>query len=914
MRFLPLSLLFLGAPLFAQEFEIPYEKHTLSNGLDVILHEDHSDPLVSVYLYYHVGSGREVPGRSGFAHLFEHMLFQGSANVGDDQHFKLIQEAGGTLNGTTNTDRTNYYETLPSNQLELALWLESDRMGFLLPSVTQEKLDNQRDVVKNERRQRYENRPYGRVGELTVANLYPPDHTYNWTTIGSMEDLSAASLEDIHTFFKRWYGPNNATIAIGGDIDSKQALALVKRYFGDIPRGPVVGKPKPRGANLTHTKYLIQEDNVQLPQLTYTWPTVGNWHPDEAALDLLSTILSGNQAAVFDKALTVDEQIASYVNVFHPTGELAGSMQISLRPNPGLTLNDMETHMLRLLEDFAKNGIDADTLQRVQTEYEAQTLRRFETVSQRTSSLGHMNCFTGDPSLASRDIQRFLSVTPEDIKRVANEYLINKPAVVVSCVPMGEQSLALSGRKTVAPVAALSNLDRKQQPAPGPRPTFSAPDVWEDSLPNGIAVMGSQYNELPMTQISLCVPAGRLLETKDKLGLASFTASMMREGTQEMTSTELTEALQGMGASLSIRSDDDEIRISLSALDKHLPRAIQLLEEVLLRPRFEAGDFDRLKSERLVELETRDDQINSVAADVYARLLHGDTVLGAPSVGTTETVGGMSIDDVKNYWKNNIKPGGARLVVVGKHDTAAVREMFKDLSREWLGSGDTTIPASFTQGSQSIETTRIFLVDKPGAAQSQIRIGHLGIASNDSDFYPAYMLNYVLGGSFSSRINMNLREDKGYTYGARSSFRGGLREGPFTASAGVRTDVTAESVVEFMKEINGIQSGVTEAEVNFAKDALIQAAARQYESMGARARMIDQISQYGYEKDFVAKRLAQTETLGADELKSIAAKHVKPGAMVILVVGDKATVMEPLSKLGYGDVIELDTQGNVIGR
>ncbi|MCZ6598038.1 MAG: pitrilysin family protein [Planctomycetota bacterium] len=415
--------------------DIPFEKHELGNGLQVVLHSDRSAPLAAVYVYYHVGSAREERGRSGFAHLFEHMLFQGSEHVPESDHFRLIQEAGGTLNGTTSEDRTNYFETLPSNHLELALWLESDRMGFLLPAMTQAKLDNQRDVVKNERRQSYDNRPYGLVRETLRKEIFPVEHPLHWTPIGSMEDLDRAGLEDVAAFFRRWYGPNNATLAIGGDFEPSHALALAERWFGPLPRGPEVHPLAPQPSPLAETRRVTLQDRVQIPQVTLAWPTVPSWHPDEAALNLLADVLSANRSSVLDRALLIDEELAARVTILHRALEVAGILTIDLRPRPGVTLETLERRTDELIREAVERGIEPERLQRLKTAREAQVLVALDTVSARTNALAHYNTFRGDPGALAADLARHDAVTPEEVACVAREYLIDRPRVVLSVVP-----------------------------------------------------------------------------------------------------------------------------------------------------------------------------------------------------------------------------------------------------------------------------------------------------------------------------------------------------------------------------------------------------------------------------------------------------------------------------------------------
>ncbi len=893
----------------AQEFQVPFEKHVLDNGLEVVIHEDHSDPVVAVYVVYHVGSGREERGRSGFAHLFEHLMFQGSENVGDDQHFKLVSEGGGTLNGTTNRERTNYFETMPANQLELALWLEADRMGFLLPAITQEKLDNQREVVKNERRQNYENRPYAQAGGAIMAGLYPSDHPYNWTTIGSHEDLSAASLEDVVNFFQRWYGPNNATLAIGGDVDPGRALQLVEKYFGSIPRGPTVEDPAVRRVSLDQDVRLSMVDKVQLPQITMTWPGVEKSHKDAAAMMMLAQVLSANKAALLDKALTIDETVVDYVTAYHRGDEQAGEFHVSLRPVSGVSLDEVESRVRDLLAQLGRDGVEQEHLDRLKARYESRTVNRFETVSSRTSALCEANTFFKDPGEATRNLREVMALSTADLDAALKRYVLNKPAILMSVVPEGRMDMVASGRSSTQ-IAAEQNFDRSKKPGPGAAVTFRAPSVWHDTLPNGIPVTGTKYNEIPVVQIELSVPGGHLREEMETLGISRLTASLMGEGTEDLDAVGLTNALDGMGASLGVNSTDDEITISLRTLSKHLDAAVSLLGDVLLRPRFAVEDFERLKTQATTTLETRGDSINGITGTVWRRLMYGEgTIAGMPSSGTLETVGRLTLDDVRTFYEGAVVPDQARLVVVGDVDQQRIRELFGPLVEAWSPRPAMALNVSPQPSSSE---PRVFLVDKAGAPQSQIRIGHPGMSALDPDYYPFSIMNYALGGSFSSRINMNLREDKGYTYGARSSMSGGLHSGLFTASSGVRTDVTKESLTEVINELTGIREGLTEEETSFAKDALQQAMNRQYESVRALRGVVNAVSKYGYADDYLDQRQALLKSIGKDELDALAQKHIRLDAMTLLIVGDKTSVRESLTELGYGEPVELDIDGNPV--
>ncbi|MCE9596289.1 MAG: insulinase family protein [Planctomycetes bacterium] len=913
-----LALCTLALTVSAQDVAIPYQKFTLQNGLEVVIHEDHSDPVVAVYVYYHVGSAREVPGRSGFAHLFEHMLFQGSEHVGDDQHFKLVAEAGGTLNGSTTEDRTNYFEVLPSNHLELALWLESDRMGFLLPALTQAKLDNQRDVVKNERRQNYENRPYGQAEGVIAAALYPADHPYSWLTIGTQEDLTAASLEDVKGFFARWYGPNNATLAIGGDVDTKKALELAEKYFGSLPRGPSVDKPLPRPTMLTESRRIVMEDHVKQPELTLVWPAAPAYSADAVALDFLASILSTNKSSVLDEALTIDAALASQVGASNQASEVAGNFQIQVRPLPGVTLEVLAKRIDELLASLGRDGVDAEHLQRVKNRYEAGFIRRQETVQSRTSTLANYNTFLHDPSYYRTDIAKHLAVTTDDVRRVLQTYLLGHPRLELSVVPIGESATALPGSKSdvkwTTPAVA-SALDRTQRPKPAAAPVFRSPKIWHTELANGIAVTATPWRELPMSTLTLSVPAGQIHESPKTLGLSSLVANMLEQGTRSLSAVAFTEKLDGLGASLSVRADDDEITFSLSCLDKHLAESLALVTEMILEPRFAAEDFARLTKERLVAIDTRGDQIRTLAGDAYRRLLWGDGVLGLPAIGTRESVTALTLDDVKNFWRAHGVPSGARLVYVGAQTQAEITQLFAPLAAKWkTGAAVAEASTRVEPRPVAIEKTRVYLLDKPGAAQSEIRIGHMSVSSTDPAFYPLTLVNYPLGAAFSSRINMNLREDKGFTYGARTAVEGGVRPGPFTASAAVKTTDTAPSIVEFMKELDKITNGITAEELAFTKDALLQSANKDFESTRSLLGLLDRVSHLGYTDDYLDQRLAYLRSVKTEELNALAKTAIHPKAMVILVVGDKSKIGASLAALGYGDPIELDAYGKPLAQ
>jgi zinc protease len=624
------------------------------------------------------------------------------------------------------------------------------------------------------------------------------------------------------------------------------------------------------------------------------------------------------------------------VNANNQSRELAGTFTITLRPHKGVNLDTLETKLNALLEKLAKDGVDAAQLERVKSRYEASTVRRQETVGQRVSTLANYNTFTKNPGYFDEDMRRHMAVTTADVNRVLKQYVLGKPAVVLSIVPEGKKDLAAAksaadatGTKTSTELAwkepgpkaddgtraksAASDataLDRTKKPGPGPAITFRQPPVWHVKLDDGIPVAGTPYNILPITTLQLSVPAGRLHESMQNLGLASMTAELLQQGTRSLSATEFTEALDALGATLNASAGEEEITFTLTCLDKHLDKAIDLLGHVILEPRFSADDFKRIQKDRMVALETRSDQIRVIAGDVYRRLLWGDTVAGMPTSGTHDTVQKMKLEDVQAYWREHGSPAGARLTFVGQRDAGQVKTLFASLTGSWKSDGVAQKLA--TPVAKPLSGTKLYFVDKPGAPQSEVRIGHVSLASTDPDFYPLTVLNYPLGGLFSSRVNLNLREDKGYTYGARTALDGGYFPGAFTASAGVKTEVTKESVAEFMKELQKIKDGITEKELAFTKDSVAESTKRQYESVMALSGMLESISKYNWPDDYATQRLKELDRLTLDDMKRMASMHLHPDAMVVLVVGDKKKIAKGLAELGLGEPIELDIDGNPI--
>lgn len=896
------------------EVGIPYKKYQLSNGLTVILHQDSSDPLVHVDVTYHVGSAREFEGRSGFAHLFEHMMFQGSQHVGDEQHFKTVTEAGGTLNGTTNTDRTNYFETVPSNQLEKMLWLESDRMGFFLPALTEEKFEVQRETVKNERAQRIDNQPYGRMGEQFNQAFYPQGHQYSWPVIGWPEDLERANLDDVKHFFQRWYGPNNATLTIGGDFDEFQTLAWVNKYFGEIPTGPKVKADEKTLVTLDKTRYISMEDRVHLPLLRIAFPTVYARHKDEAALDLLSNILGGGKTSIFYKNL-VKDGYAVQAGVSHPCQELACQFSMYALANPakGGSLSDIEKRIQDSIAEFEERGVNDDDLEKVKVQFESGTIFGLQSVSGKVSTLAFNQTFSGNPDMISSDLERYASVTKDDVMRVFEQYIKNKPMVVMSVVPEGQDQL-IAHEDTFTPPALtvstqavdgveghkqiVSSFDRTIMPNAGPALVLTSPQLWKGKLANDIDVMGTESEETPTTELVIYLNGGHRLVPVSKAGLAGLTASMLNESSLTRSSEELTQALEMLGSSVTFGSSAYQSYVKLSSLTSRLDETLALVQEQLFEPAFKAADFDRLKQQQLQSLQHMMSDPNFLANTAFDGLLYGsESPLGVSSSGTLETVSSLTLADVKAFYKEQYRAGNAQIVAVSNLSESEILGKLKGLS-QW--SGDAT-PLPDLAKLPKLKGGKIYILDKPGAAQSVIKIGKRALAYDATgEYFKSYLMNYPLGGAFNSRINLNLREDKGYTYGARSFFAGGSELGVYQAQASVRTDVTSEALVEFVKEIKAYrQSGMTDEELAFMRASITQGQALDYETPYQKAGFMRRIQRYQLDDDFTKQQTDITHSISKDELNKLARKQLDLHKMVVLIVGDKASIEADIKALGY---------------
>ncbi|MCV2883106.1 insulinase family protein [Aestuariibacter sp. AA17] len=892
---------------------IPYKKYQLSNGLTVILHEDDSDPLVHVDVTYHVGSAREDVGKSGFAHFFEHMMFQGSKHVGDDMHFQIITEAGGNLNGTTNSDRTNYYQTIPANQLEKVLWLEADRMGFLLDSVTQEKFEVQRETVKNERAQRIDNQPYGLRDEVNSEALYPNEHPYSWPVIGYVEDLDRVNVNDLKAFFTRWYGPNNAILTIGGDFDELTVLKWVNKYFGSIPSGEHVYDQEKNPVTLPETRFVTLEDEVHLPLLQVTFPTVHVRHEDEAALDVLSHILGEGKTSLFYKNLVKPNRAVQAV-VSHPCRELACEFQLIALANPSKvrSLSELYAMIDKTLNEFESRGVLDEDLQRTKAQIEAATVFGLQSVAGKVSTLASNEFLGGEPDLVDFDINRYSNVTKKDVTRVYNRYIKNQPRVVLSIVPTGQTQLAASPTnyasperdlsqvetvsEFVAPQNIVDNFDRSVMPAATINPAVQVPEVWRHQMSNGIEVIGHFTSETPTVTLTLSMEGGPLLDPIDKAGLASITASLMNETTERFSTEEIANQLALLGSSISFTANGRFTEITLVSLTKHLDETLLILKEKLFSPKFEEVDFNRVKYQILQSLQQQYKQPNALMSIASKTVLYGaDNRIGLPDMGTINTIQNITLEDVKSFYTSYYSPSKGSMVVVGNVPKKALLEKVDFLS-SWSGKSYDIAPYQpFPENTQP----SIYLVDKPGAAQSVVKILKRSLPYDATDKqFKAKLMNFPLGGMFNSRINMNLREDKGYTYGASTAFIGGVTLGQFVASSNLNAQNTVEGIQEMLAEIETYQRlGMSEDELDTLRAAYTQSEALQYETPASKAQFLRHLLVYGLDTSYRQSQLQIIESISKRELNLLASELLDVNTMQIIVVGDANRLESALNAL-----------------
>lgn len=884
------------------DIDIKYEKFVLDNGLTLIVHEDHKAPIVAVNVWYHVGSKNEKIGKTGFAHLFEHLMFNGSENF-DDDYFQALERVGATdLNGTTSNDRTNYFQNVPTSAVDLALWMESDRMGHLLGAITQEKLDEQRGVVQNEKRQG-ENQPYALANEMITHNTYPKGHPYSWTVIGSMEDLDAASLEDVHEWFKTYYGAANAVLVVAGDITAEDAKAKVQKYFGDIPSGPPIKKHDVWVAKMVGTKRQIAQDRVPQARIYKTW-NIPEWkNEDLVYLDLISDVFARGKVSRLYKRLVYEDQIATDVSAYYSPGEIGSQFQITATAKPGVDLAVVEKAIDEEVAKFLAEGPTQKELQRVKTEHIAYFIRGIERIGGfggKSDILAQSEVFGGSPDYYKKKLEWVSNSTISDLKNTAVKWL-SDGVNILEVHPFPQYA--------EAPIGA----DRSKLPETGTPPAAQFPEIQETTLSNGLKVILAQRNTIPVVDFRLLVDAGYAADQFGLPGTASLALSMMDEGTATRSSLQISEELAMLGATLNTGSNLDISTISMSAIKSNLDKSLELYADVLLNPSFPEKELERLKKQRLAGIQREKSTPVQMALRVFPQYIYGkDHAYGLPFTGSgyEETVQKISQDDLQKFHQTWIRPNNATLVVVGDISIDEIEDKFGDLFANWESK---EVPKKNISTVNLKEKSTIYLMDKPGAQQSIILAGHAAPPKADKDNLALESMNTILGGSFTSRINMNLREDKHWSYGSRTLLLGARGQRPFLVYALVQTDKTKESIQEVIKELNGIigDKPATDEELSKIKLNKTLRLPGSWETGGAIAGSLSEMVRYGYPKDHFDTYASKINSLSLDDINSAAKKVVNPNKIDWIVVGDKAEVEAGLNQLGM-DVKLIDVDGNII--
>lgn len=902
-----LSVLVLGAPQSEKnadiEIDIPYQKFVLDNGLTLIVHEDHKAPIVAINVWYHVGSKNEKPGKTGFAHLFEHLMFNGSEHY-DDDYFKPFEQVGATeMNGTTNADRTNYFENVPVSALDLALWMESDRMGHLLGAITQEKLDEQRGVVQNEKRQG-ENQPYGKVFLHIARATYPVGHPYSWTTIGSMEDLNAATLEDVRQWFKTYYGAANAVLVIAGDVDTQAVKAKVEKYFGDIPSGPPVARPRVWIAKRTGTQREIMEDRVPQARIYKVW-NIPQWGSVEGDyLQLVGNILgSGKNSRLYER-LVYRDQIATNVSAFARLREIGGQFFIQATARPGVDLAVVEKAIDEELSQFLAEGPTEKELERVKTQYMARFVRGIERIGGfggKSDILAMNEVYGGRPDFYKVTLKRIREATPEALLNAARTWL-SDGVYILEVHPFPKYKTQKTG------------VDRSKLPTAGPPPAPKFPALQRKTLSNGLQIILAERHAAPLVNFNLLIDAGYAADQFALPGTASLAMNMLDEGTTHRTALEISEELALLGAQLSAGSDLDTSSVFLSALKANLDRSLEIFADVILNPSFPEAEFKRLQKQQLAAIQREKATPLQMALRVFPRLLYGEGhAYGNPFTGsgTEQSVSHITRDDLVKFHHTWFKPNNATLIVVGDTTMDEIAPKLERLFGQWQPG---EVPEKNIRPVRLRAHSAVYLMDRPGAMQSIIFAGHIAPPRNNPDEIAIETVNNILGGTFTSRINMNLREGKHWSYGAFSLLVGARGQRPFIVYAPVQTDKTKESAIEVLKELRGVlgERPITQEELTKAQKNQTLTLPGRWETIGAIGSTIAEIVRYGLPDDYYRTYPDKVRALTLADLSRVARKVIHPDNLVWVIVGDREKIEPGIRQLGLGEIYVIDADGNIV--
>ncbi len=882
---------------------LPYTKIVLDNGLRLIVHEDHKAPIVGVNIWYHVGSKNELPGKSGFAHLFEHLMFNGSENYNND-YFKLLESIGGTdLNGTTNSDRTNYFQNVPVAALDQILWLESDRMGHLLGVIDQGRLDEQRGVVQNEKRQG-ENQPYGREREMVAKALYPAGHPYSWTTIGSMEDLNAASLEDVKNWFKTYYGTANAVISIAGDIKTDEVIAKVKKYFGNIPAGPALIKPEvnvPRRLSDTRQSY---QDRVTEARIQMYWNSPQWGVPDVDYLDLASQILTSGKSSRLYKKLVYEDQVSTIVGSYNGTREMAGEFVVSVRVKPGKDVQSVEASVNAVLNEFIEKGPTQEELDRAKADLFSQTIKGLERIGGfggKSDILAESEIFGGNPDSYKNDLKWIATATIEDVQNAVKHWLTSGKHVIV-CTPF--PNYQVSGVEA----------DRSKIPALTPQPPSYFPDLQTATLKNGMTVTLAKRTGAPNISLELVVDAGYAADQFSKAGTTSLAMNLLDEGTKALSSLQISDRLQTLGSTIFSYSDLDASYVEMSTLQYTFDQALDLYADIILNPAFADNEFKRLKELQLNTIKREGTQPNQMAMRALPKFLYGaGHAYSNPLTGSgyTETVLSITREDVLKFYDTWFKPNNAKLIVVGDID---MKELVASLEKRFEGWKRGEVPLKNIKGGAAGKFNTVYLIDKPESKQSTIMAGSLVDPYGKVNEIAREAMENVFGGDFTSRLNMNLREDKHWSYGAGTRLMEAKGQRPFLAVAPVQTDKTKESVLEIIKEYKAITGDrpITAEEFDRTKTNTSLQLPGRWETNNAVSSSIEEIIKYDLPVDYYKNFDKNVRNLSLEDVRKVSKQLINPDKLTWLIVGDKEKIIAGLREIGFVEIVEIDADGNTV--
>ncbi len=893
----------IAVPAFAAEIDIPYTEYTLDNGLTLIVHEDDKAPIVAVNVWYHVGSKNEKPGKTGFAHLFEHLMFNGTENY-DDEYFKPFERVGATdMNGTTNFDRTNYFQNVPNTALDLALWMESDRMGHLLGAITQEKLDEQRGVVQNEKRQR-ENQPYGNVWNNVFENVFPEGHPYSWSVIGSMDDLNAASLDDVYHWFETYYGPNNAVVVVAGDVEAEQVLERVEHYFGDIPPGPPITRPAAWEVKLERDRHEVMQDRVPQARVYKVWGGPRWGTADTAMLDFAGDVLATGKSSRLYKRLVYDEQIATDVTSFVFSNEIAGIFAIIATAQPGGDLAEIEAAIDEEVEKLMADGISRDEMERVKASRRGSFVRGVERVGGfggKSDVLAENAVYADDPDYFKVQLERFANASEAQVVGAVNDWL-TAGAYNLTVVPFPELAATAEG------------ADRSALPETESFPEVSFTDFERGSLDNGLEVIVAKRSAVPVVNMQMQFDAGYASDQFTYAGTSSLAMAMLDEGTSKRTALEINDDLAKLSASIAAGSGLDSSFVSLNALSDTLDEALDIYADVILNPAFPENELVRLKKQRYAQIQQEKNQPLGMAYRALPKLLYGEGHAYATPLtgsGTEASVNEISPQTLAEYHATWFKPNNATLIVVGDTSLDELMPMLEKRFGKWEAAD---VPAKNINAVAMAEKDRVFLIDRPDSEQSIVIASNLAPPEGELDEIAVETMNEIIGGSFTSRLNMNLREDKSWAYGARSFVIDAEGQRPFIAYAPVQSDKTMESMAEIKRELEEYLSDkpATTEEMNKVKSNNTLQLPGRWETAGSVLADIAEIVTYGLPDDYWDSYADRVRGLTLDQIKDVADDVIRPNGLTWVVVGDREKIESRIRELELGEITPIDADGNIL--